>query len=61
MAAVFTGKVARVALRVVAGALADENPAAFKDLRVVPVEIALDSGAALRHHTGAQVQARIGK
>jgi HlyD family secretion protein len=61
MAAVFTGKVTRVGLRVVAGALADENPATFKDLRVVPVEIALDFGEALRNHTGAQVQTRIGK
>ncbi|MDR1498404.1 MAG: HlyD family efflux transporter periplasmic adaptor subunit [Puniceicoccales bacterium] len=61
LAKIVTGKVVRVGRRAVAGALADENPAAFKDLRVIPVEIAVDSAAALGHHTGAQVQVRIGK
>jgi HlyD family secretion protein len=58
----FKGRVARIGLRAGTGALADESPVAFKDLRVVPVEIAVEGadGAALAAYTGAQVLVRIG-
>ncbi|MDR2845029.1 MAG: HlyD family efflux transporter periplasmic adaptor subunit [Puniceicoccales bacterium] len=62
---VFSGKVSRIGQRVVSGALADENPAAFKDLRVVPVTLRLDNTDGtddtfrLDGYTGAQVSVRI--
>ncbi|MDR2863010.1 MAG: HlyD family efflux transporter periplasmic adaptor subunit [Puniceicoccales bacterium] len=55
----FSGKIVRIGLRVTAGALVDENPAVFKDFRIVPVEIELDNPAALSGYTGAQVNVRI--
>ncbi|MDR3228662.1 MAG: HlyD family efflux transporter periplasmic adaptor subunit [Puniceicoccales bacterium] len=57
----FAGKVAAIGLRVVAGALADDNPAAFKDQRVVPVVVELDAAAsaALSGLSAAQAQVRI--
>ncbi len=55
----FSGKVTRIGLRAAAGALVDENPAAFKDLRIIPVTIALDDNGALADRTSAQVFVRI--
>ena len=58
---VFKGRVVRVGLRAGVGALVDESPVAFKDLRVVPVEIAVSGadGTAIAAYTGAQVLVRI--
>ncbi len=55
----FSGKVTRLGMRVAPSALLDDNPAAFKDLRVIPVTILLDDAATLQHYTGAQVTVRI--
>ncbi|MDR2981767.1 MAG: efflux RND transporter periplasmic adaptor subunit [Puniceicoccales bacterium] len=55
----FHGKVTRIGLRAGPGALMDENPAAFKDLRVMPVFIVLDDPASLSGYTGTQVTVRI--
>lgn len=55
----FSGKVVRLGMRVAPSALLDDNPAAFKDLRIIPVTILLDDAAALQHYTGAQVTVRI--
>ncbi|MDR0535157.1 MAG: HlyD family efflux transporter periplasmic adaptor subunit [Puniceicoccales bacterium] len=57
----FKGVVTKIGLCVTAGALADENPAAFKDLRVIPVEIEFDAktSAILSCLTGAQVRVKI--
>jgi HlyD family secretion protein len=57
----FRGVVESISWRVTAGALADENPSAFRDLRVVRVRIALDTAgtAALAPLTGAQAQVKI--
>ncbi|MDR1816815.1 MAG: HlyD family efflux transporter periplasmic adaptor subunit [Puniceicoccales bacterium] len=62
VAGALTGKVVKIGGRVTASALADENPTALKDLRVVRVvvEISPADVPALRHHTGAQVLVRIG-
>jgi len=56
-----SGKVRHIGLRAGTGTLADENPAAFRDLRIVPVFVELDTEtrAKLFHLTGAQVTVRI--
>jgi HlyD family secretion protein len=54
-----TGVVVRVSPLIGANALSEENPAAFKDLRVAPVEIAVDEPAALAGLIRAQVTVRI--
>ncbi|MDR2513123.1 MAG: HlyD family efflux transporter periplasmic adaptor subunit [Puniceicoccales bacterium] len=56
-----TGKISRLGLRAFVGALADEDPAAFKDLRVFPVIIELtpETSTLLRAYTGVQVSVRI--
>lgn len=54
-----TGVVSRISPLIGANALSEENPAAFKDLRVAPVEIAVDEPAAVAGLVRAQVTVRI--
>ncbi len=54
-----TGTVSRVASLVGPNSLSEENPAAFKDLRVAPVEITVDEPGALAGLIRAQVTVRI--
>ena len=54
-----TGVVAKVGSLIGANALAEENPAAFKDLRVAPVELAVDEPGAVAGLIRAQVTVRI--
>lgn len=56
-----SGRIARLGLKAFAGTLVDDEPAAFKDLRVFPVTIELspEVSATLRNYTGIQVSVRI--
>lgn len=54
-----TGVVSRISPLIGANALSEENPAAFKDLRVAPVEITVDEPAAVAGLVRAQVTVRI--
>ncbi len=54
-----TGVVSRISPLIGANVLSEENPAAFKDLRVAPVEITVDEPSAVAGLIRAQVTVRI--